>query len=336
MTAVPPFGNVLRYAIGPWMCGIVAAAVRLNAFAAIQRGAADANRLAAACAIAPRRAPALLDGLLGLGLATLDDHGYHLSADARHYLVPDRPDYLGDFVLMGAADLSAWNGLAEAVRSGRPLLTDFEPRDNPHWDSLVRAIAPLARMAARAMAAPLNIEERGACRILDIAGGAGGYSAVWLALNPQARAVQLDWANVNRVARDYVAGFGVADRFETRDGDLHQLDYGNREYDIVILSLVSHFFSAAQNLAILRKIRGALVAGGQLLLVDLMLDDDRGGRLWPLAFSANMLLSTTHGTSYRRTDYANWLTAAGVSEQRFERVDGMPYDVIIATDTHER
>jgi hypothetical protein len=44
--------------------------------------------------------------------------------------------------------------------------------------------------------------------------------------NPQCRFTQLDWANVNRIARRHQEA-GIADRFETIDDDFHTADFGS-------------------------------------------------------------------------------------------------------------
>ena len=83
--------------------------------------------------------------------------------------------------------------------------------------------------------------------MLDVGGGSGIYSAIWLGKNPKGRATQLDWPNVNRIAEKYVARFGVADRFSTQDGNLLEADFGNALYDYGIFSHMAFtYFSALQ------------------------------------------------------------------------------------------
>src|SRR5438876_721714 len=79
-----------------------------------------------------------------------------------------------------------------------------------------------------------GIANAGPIRWLDVGGGSGVWSAVWLSANKQAKGVQLDWPVVNQIAKGFVGNFGVADRFETIDGDFHATDFGSGQYDYAV------------------------------------------------------------------------------------------------------
>lgn len=329
MSEPPSPERILGYSIGAWMCGVLATAAELEVFAHIEEGVADAGALARRAGISPRGARALLDALVGLGLVHAIDGGYQNDAEARHYLVPGRPDYLGDFVALGALDMASWGRLTDAVRSGEPLVPDFDPADHPAWDQVIRGAAPVAHMLAQRLAETLDIEAAGPIRFLDVGGGAGALSGVWLALNRDAQATQIDWPRVNRVARDHVAGFGVGDRFTTVDGDLREIDYG-AGYDLVVFSMVTHFFAEELNIQILRKAKQSLAESGVLVIADMMANDDGTGDPWALAYAANMLLATREGATHRRGQYASWARAAGFSDILFETREGLPHTILYA------
>ena len=327
---VPSPQKILHYAIGSWLCGIVASAVGLRLFELLEAAPSDAETIAERTGMSPRAVQALLDGLLGLGLATLQDGRYHNTPDASFYLVPGRAEYLGSFVELTATSMPLWTRLPEVALSGKPVLDDFEPRDNPEWEPVVRGITPIAFSSARAAAERLNIEEADAFHMLDLGGGSGVFAAHWLTLNQRGRATQVDWSNVNALAREYVAGFGVADRFETIDGDLLAVDLTDDAYDFVILSWVAHFFSPDVNRRLFARIRRALKTGGVLVIADLVVDDDRNGDAWALTFGANMLLSTDHGAVYRKADFGAWLDGAGFADWGVEPVESMPHTLVYA------
>jgi hypothetical protein len=134
--------------------------------------------------------------------------------------------------------------------------------------------------------------------------------------------VQLDWPQVNEIARGFVANFGVADRFHTIDGDFHSTDFGSGLYDFAIYSNIAHQDTPEENLATLRKFRKALKPGGTLVISDFVLADDRTGHPFAMMFTAQMLVVTKGGSAYRQCDYRAWLAEAG-----FTSVD------IVATPT---
>jgi ubiquinone/menaquinone biosynthesis C-methylase UbiE len=139
---------------------------------------------------------------------------------------------------------------------------------------------------------------------------------VWLGANKQARGTQLDWPTVNKIAREYVGNFGVADRFQTIDGDFHTTDFGSAQYDFAIFAHIAHQESPADNLAIFQRFRKALKPGGTLVINDFILNDDRTGQPFAMMFASQMLLVTKNGFTYRQADYREWLRKGG-----FESVD---------------
>ena len=113
------------------------------------------------------------------------------------------------------------------------------------------------------------------------------------------------------IAREFVAKFGVADRFKTIDGDFHTTDFGAATYDFAIYSHVAHQESPSDNIAIFRRLRKALKPGGTLVVNDFVLNDDRTGHPFAMLFASQMLVATKEGSTYRQSDYRMWLSEAG-------------------------
>jgi len=157
----------------------------------------------------------------------------------------------------------------------------------------------------------LGLAGAGPVSWLDVGGGSGIWSAAWLGINKQATAYQLDWPNVNAIAREFVGRFGVADRFKTIDGDFHTSDFGAARYDFAIYSHIAHQEAPADNIAIFRRLRKAVKPGGTLVINDFVLNDDRTGNPFAMMFSAQMLVVTKDGAAYRESDYRSWLNEAG-------------------------
>lgn len=311
--------RILQIATGDWASSILAAAVTHSLFNHLEGGASSAEQVAKAADISVRGAQVLLDGLLGLGLIELRDGAYGNTAEASAFLVEGRPAYLGGFAKVQFADSARRAGLPEAARTGLPVTEETnETPEFAFWEDLVPAIAPLSVPSALAAAEQLRIADAGPISILDVGGGSGIYSAVWLAMNPQARSTQIDWANVNRIATRLVSERGVGDRFRTVDGDFHTTDFGTAEHDIGVYSHIAHQESPAENVAVFRKFRTALKPGGTLVVNDFVVDNDRSGPPFPLIFHATMLLHTTHGATWTKDAYRAWLNEAGFTDVTFQ------------------
>src|SRR6266436_4611338 len=212
--------KVMQIVTGGWASSILGAAARHGIFNALEGNPASAEDVAKKTGISPRGAQALLDGLTGLGLLTLSEGRYQNSPDASVFLVKGKPSYLGDMAEVFLQDFPTWQKMPEAVKTGQPSTQDTsDVADNPFWHVLVPAIAALSFPVAQMAAERLGVAKAGAVSWLDVGGGSGVWSAVWLGVNKQAKGVQLDWPVVNKIAKGFVATFGVGDRFETIDGD---------------------------------------------------------------------------------------------------------------------
>jgi ubiquinone/menaquinone biosynthesis C-methylase UbiE len=272
----------------------------------------NAAGLAKKASISPRGAQALLDGLAGLGLVNRSGGNYQNSPEAAFYLVKGKPSYLGGMAEVFMDEMPVWAKLPEAVRTGAPQAPNTADQvENPFWEILVPAIAALSAPVAQMAAERLGIGKAGAISWLDVGGGSGIWSATWLGANKQARGYQLDWPNVNRIAKGFVAKSGAGDRFETLDGDFHAADFGTAKYDIAIYGHIAHQESPAENVAIFRKFKKALKPGGTLLVNDFVLSDDRTGHPFAMMFTSQMLLMTKAGSAYSQKDYRSWLGEAG-------------------------
>jgi len=282
---------ILQHASGYWATAILGMAVSHSLFTHLEAGVDTADRLAAQAGISERGAQTLLDGLVGLGLVELRDGRYRNTVEAATFLVEGRPTCLNKWVTLKLAHMGSLAALPEVFRAGGPVAdATVEVADNPIWEKVVTAFAPLSVPMAMIAADMLRLATAGEISILDIGGGTGIYSAIWLGLNSAARSTQLDWASVNAIARRLVAERGVADRFTCIDGDFHTTDFGIAAYDVAVYSHVAHQEGPEDNIAIFAKARGALKPGGTFVICDYMLDDDRSGPPFSLVFASEMLL----------------------------------------------
>ena len=87
--------------------------------------------------------------------------------------------------------------------------------------------------------------------------------------------------------------------------------------------------SPTDNRAVFVKFRQALKPGGTLVVNDFVVEDDRSGPAFPLIFHSTMLLQTTQGSTWTRSDYRSWLSAAGFADITF-KTTGSPATLVLA------
>src|ERR1700722_10988424 len=240
--------KVMQIITGGRATSILGAAFQDGIFTALEGNPADTETVAKKTGISARGAQALLDGLTGLGFLSLSEGLYRNSADASAFLVKGKPSYLGGMAEVFLQDFPTWQNLPEAAKTGLPSARNtVEVADNPFWHVLVPAIAALSFPVAQMAAERLGVANAGAASWLDVGGGSGVWSAVWLGANKQATGTQLDWPNVNKIGRSFVSNFGVADRFKTLDGGFHTTDFAPEKYDYEIYAHIAHQVSPADN-----------------------------------------------------------------------------------------
>ncbi len=321
--------RIMQVASGHWASRILASALHYDLFTHLSKEPCDADALAKRANISPRGAQALLDGVLGLGFVVKKGNAYQNGPEADTFLIKGKPTYLG-FAGMANFDWMGWNTLNEAVKQGtsQNAMASYEVENLDFWEPLVTAIAPLAFPVAQAAAERLGLEKRGAFHMLDVGGGSGAYSAIWLGKNKEAKSTQLDWPKTNAIAKTFLKPFGVLDRVTFQDGNLLEADFGNAKYDYGIYSHMAHGFAADENIRVLKKFRKALKPGGTLVLADFVLDDNRTGHPMALMFYSNMLHATAAGRTYTEGEYRSWFKEAGFPEVEIQALLPQPVTLV--------
>ena len=88
------------------------------------------------------------------------------------------------------------------------------------WEKLVVGIIPIAEPVAKALCDILRIGmDRKGLRVLDIAGGSSIFGMTILARDPSAQVTQLDWPNVNAVAKKLNRERGLEGKIRFIDGE---------------------------------------------------------------------------------------------------------------------
>src|SRR5688572_22418860 len=269
--------------------------------------------------------------MVGLGYLTKRGRQYGLTPLSDTFLVRTRPSYLGAIVEESRITLPGWMQLTDVIRSGRPVMGVDTDEGREVFPRLVRAIFPMTYNVARALvdalpAAKLKKVER----VLDVAAGSAAWSLPFAQALPNARVTVVDYPEVTGVAREYTQRFGVADRYEYIEGNLRELDLGEKEYDLVILGHIIHSEGETWGKTLLQKSYRALKPGATLVIAEMIPNDTRTGPVFPLLFGLNMILHTNEGDVFTMSQYRQWLKQAGFKNIKTLEVPG-PSPLILAT-----
>jgi ubiquinone/menaquinone biosynthesis C-methylase UbiE len=289
------------------------AGTELNFFTHIKNGKQTVKEIARAAKASERGTRRLLDALVGLGYLNKKDNAYGLEPVSERFLVRGQPTFLGPMVNETRIVWESWSHLTEVVKSGRPFTAvDTEQTGRDFFPKLVAAIFPMSYGAATAAAQMIPEKTRNRIKnILDVAAGSAAWSIAFAQAIPDARVTVVDYPEVNRVARRFTERLGVADRYDYIEGNLREVDFGSKKYDLVILGHIIHTEGEKWGRQLIKKSSRALRDGGLLLIGEMVPNDDRTGPALPLVFGLNMLLNTEHGDVFTMREYREWLKAAG-------------------------
>jgi hypothetical protein len=142
--------------------------------------------------------------------------------------------------------------------------------------------------------------------------------------------VALDWKNVLEVTLEHARAAGVADRFRTIPGSAFEVDFGTG-YDLILLPNFLHHFDPPTNVKLLKKVRAALVPGGQVATVEFVPNDDRVSPPAAAVFSLTMLVHTDGGDAYTFKELDRMFREAGFGKSRLIEIPPAPQPLILTT-----
>jgi predicted nicotinamide N-methyase len=304
------------------------AGIELELFTAIGEGATTAVALARRTGAAERGVRILADYLVVDGLLTKHAGSYGLAPDAAAFLDQRSPMYLGSMSrFLGNQDfIRRFGRLTDAVRRGGSVEEQhMVVPEQPLWVEFARGMGPMMAPVAGMVADAVGRVER----VLDIAAGHGLYGIALARANPGATVVAQDWEPVLAVARENAEGAGVADRFSTLPGSAFEVAFGEG-FDLVLIPNFLHHFDPPTCVALLGRVRDALVPGGRAAIVEFVPDPDRVSPPIPATFSLKMLVTTPAGDAYTYADLDRMCREAGFTATELRPLAPAPQSLVIA------
>ncbi len=291
---------------------ILDAAIEYDFFTLIHRGFHTYEEIAREAGTVPRATRIVLDSLIALALVEKREGRYFLAPISATFLVRGQHSYMGDFRHVA---LALWDGMAhlkETLKSGKPLSRMDTGGELEVWEKLVVGIIPIAQPVAHALCDLLGIGvERKGLRVLDIAGGSSIFGMTLLTRDPSSQVTQLDWPNVNSVAKRLNRERGLEGKIRFIDGEFRSAAIEENHYDLVLSSNFCRFESPRGNQELFLKAHQALKPGSLFVINDFLPNEERTAPTFALRFSVYTLTHTPEGECYTLSEYSRWLKDAG-------------------------
>jgi ubiquinone/menaquinone biosynthesis C-methylase UbiE/predicted transcriptional regulator len=286
---------------------ILLTAYELNLFTFIDGHLLTADAIAEKVGASADGISRILNALTAIGLVRKTHDKYFNSEEASRYLVKGKPEYMSG--LMHTNNLwKTWSTLTEAVIRGKSVADPDRKAKENTLDSFISAMH--YRAVPQSKIISLLIDFTGVKRILDLGGGSAAFAMTFLKNNPDAHATLFDVPGVVELAKDYVEKESLTSRFSFIPGNYLTDNYGSG-YDLIFASAIVHINSFLENKELVQKCYNSLNPGGQIVISDFVMNDDRTQPKAGTIFAINMLVGTSSGNTYTEKEINSWLYDAG-------------------------
>lgn len=313
------------------MARAIMAGASLGIFDALAERPEGAERLARRLKLDPQGTDILLVALHAMGYVDERNGVYRNAPAVERYILRDSAQsvraYIEDF------NRDMWDEFArteEAVRTGEPSGIHERDPDHPYWERYMRGLFDLTRLGGREVAR--MIPARRPRRMLDLAGGHGGYAIAMCARHSDLHVTIVELEGAARIGRRIVAENGMADRIDFLVGDMFEADLGTG-HDVATAFQILHHLDPDKCVELLSRAREAIVPGGSVAVLEQERPPpgERGSTIG--ALTGLLFFVASHARTYTADELVTFVEAAGFDRVRQRRSARLPGHVLVTGRT---
>lgn len=251
----------------------------------------------------------LLDALTAMGLLIKKGGLYRTDPGLLPFLRSDSPRTVLPMIRHAATIWQYWSKLTRIVTETGGVESDGTLFEDPEEKkAFIGAMHVVGSQQAPKIVQAVN--PGSAQRLIDVGGGSGTYTIAFLEASPEMSATLFDLPDVVSMGRARITDAGLMDRVTIVAGNFYTDDLP-AGHDLALVSAIIHMNSLEQNVDLYKKIFGALVPGGRIVIRDHVMKPDRTTPKSGALFAVNMLVGTPGGGTYTCDEIKTGLTAAG-------------------------
>ncbi len=323
-------GRILQTGLGFWSSKVLLSAVNMDLFTFLATGGKSAEEIKLELNLHDRSLYDFLDTLVALNFlhrkGLKKEAVYCNTLETDIFLDRNKSSYIGGMLIMGNNRLYGhWNHLEEALKTGRP---QNEVR-NGDGDSIFKELYADENRLSQFIAAMSSVQMASFIAFAkqfdfsdyythcDI-GGAGGDLSIQIALHTEnIGSTTFDLPQVTPIAQRNIDMHNLGNRIQAKSGNFFIQELPKA--DIITMGNILHDWNLEEKKMLIAKAYDALPAGGVLVAIENIIDDQRRENAFGLMMSLNMLIETYGGFDYTAADFRSWATEAG-----FVQVEKMP------------
>lgn len=290
---------------------ILLSAIELGLFTILDKQMLPSKEVAQKINADERATDRLMNALVALGFLRKVRGKFFNSENASQYLVKGKPEFMGGlFHSLGL--WNTWSSLTESVKAGTSAAEHKLSSGGIDWlESFIGAMHYRGVKEAKITALMLDLSA--SKKMLDVGGGSGAFAMEFIKKNLNMNAVIFDLPNVIPITKRYVEQKKMDDKISYLSGDYLVDDFGGG-YDLIFLSAIVHINSFDENNLLIKKCYNSLNAGGQIVIKDWVMNEDRTEPANGAFFALNMLVGTERGDTYTETEMKSWFANAGIKK----------------------
>ena len=327
--------NIMQLGTAFWGSKTLLSAVELEVFTVLAKGPMNASTLRKQLGLHERSALDFFDALVALGMLDRQDGLYSNTPETDLYLDKAKPSYIGGFLAMMNARLYRfWGSLTEGLKTGLPQneakdggnIFDVLYSDPAKLANFMQAMTGVSMGSSKAIAQKFPWQDYRT--VIDIGSAQGGLIVEVGKAHPNLTGGGFDLPVTGPIFEEYVASFGLSDRFKFIPGDFFSDALPSA--DVLSMGHILHDWNLEQKKTLIQKAYDALPEGGVLLVFESIIDDERRENAFGLLLSLTMLIETPGGFDYTGADCCGWMKEAGFRETRVEHLAG-PESMVVGT-----
>ena len=318
-----------------WGSKTLLSAVELEVFTVLAKEPMDASTLRGQLGLHERSALDFFDALVALGMLDRQDGLYFNTPETDFYLDKAKPSYIGGFLEMLNDRLYRfWGSLTEGLKTGLPQneakagknIFDILYSDPAKLANFMRAMTGVSMGTSKAIAQKFPWKEYQT--FIDVGSAQGGLIVEVGKTHPHLTGGGFDLPATGPIFKEYVASFGLGDRFKFIPGDFFSDALPSA--DVLSMGHILHDWDLEQKKTLIQKAYDALPEGGVLLVFESIIDDERRKNAFGLLLSLTMLIETPGGFDYTGADCRGWMEEVGFRKTRVEHLAG-PESMVVGT-----